>query len=184
MQSSTAGRNLPRTPLIIGAILISLLAIDSGIKTWELSQLINKIESSNREIVEIHTANDATTSQYLQNGALTRANWDLAETEYAKTAREYAPKVAATGAEVEHLFILPWHLKIKNAQNDYLKYSDAWVQFLNFETITDDELLWSSELRQNLRNAYVVFCATAPNAVPIIDFDGSTKKIAKICKRS
>jgi len=180
LQSSTVGRNWPRTPLIIGAILISLFAIDSGMKTWELSQLINKIESSEREMVKVITANDATRSQYWRNGAWT--DWDLVETEHAKTAREYAPKVSATGAEVEHLFILPWHLKNLNTQSDYLKHSDAWVQFLNFATITGDKFLWSQELDQNIRNTFTVFCATAPNAVPTIDFGGSAKRITKICE--
>jgi uncharacterized RDD family membrane protein YckC len=180
LQSSTVGRNLPRTPLIIGAILISLLAIDSGIKTWELSELINKIESSEREMVKVIAANNATRSQYSPNGS--RADWDLMETEYAKTAREYAPKVATTGAQVEHLFILPWHLKNLNTQSDFLKHSDAWVQSLNFEAITDDELLWSSELNQNITNTFTVFCATALNAVPTIDFGESAKRIVKICE--
>jgi uncharacterized RDD family membrane protein YckC len=177
LQSSTVGRNLPRTPLIIGAILISLLALDSGIKTWELSQLINKIESSEREMVGYGATLDARGSQFWKN-----SGFDLMETEIAKTAREYAPKVAATGAQVEHSFILPWHLKNLNTQSDYLKHSDAWVQSLNFESITGDKVLWSQELSQNITNTFTVFCATAPNAVPTIDFGGSAKRIVKICE--
>jgi len=105
-------------------------------------------------------------------------DWGAAGTELAiaQLAADSAPVISAYGAQIERIFVLPWHRAIILAKQDYLNHNDAWVKSLGADTVIDEKF-GDKQLSQEIRNTWEISKFSLPDAVPMLDLYSLENKI-------
>lgn len=98
------------------------------------------------------------------------------EVEVARLAQETAPVISAYGAQIERIYVLPWHRAIIRAKQDYLNHNDAWVKTLGADTVIDEKF-GDKRLSQEIRNTWEISKFSLPDAVPMLDLYSLESKI-------
>jgi hypothetical protein len=114
MNESSSKFQVSKKVIISAGLILGLIFIDFGIKTWEAVNLVTAVEKSEEEFLNFKTeVKDANLVKFL---SLTES-----------TAKE----TFVSGVSIERLRILPWHLALSDARDDYLKHNAAWYQRLS-----------------------------------------------------
>ena len=161
----------------VGALLtlISLFAIDLGLRTYEASQLVSKIEASEK-IMETYNADVKRISEA-----------DLArETKIrglVAIADKSASEIYVSGVAVERMTVLPWHKKLKTARSDYMQHSNAWYELTSNTKIgSGDELTINWGNGDDITPTFNLLKVTLPQAIPSPDFLDLQARVSEIVK--
>jgi hypothetical protein len=118
------------TALVLGGLVVC--GADWWIRNQELNSLVTRIEASERVLTDFNTSLDSAQSRVMTD--LTSFGPEQAKKNFNSTVLDYCSKSAipaiATGAEVAGTAILPRHTGIREAQDSYLKHSNAWKIYL------------------------------------------------------
>ena len=127
-------------PLVAGAVAFLItLGIGGAVGTdWltrniEMDRLVTAIVESEASmgVVQERTAAvfDQLEAEGLE-GTLADAQSEAATAELARIAVDGADSIGAAGREIAAINILPWHTKIKAAQEAYLLHNYAWQAYM------------------------------------------------------
>lgn len=112
--------------MAIGVLGLLAAGADWAARTWEMNQLVSRIEASEaamgaaqESIGAVPLADDASATQEAEAKDALRS---------ASAAGREA--VSATGDDVAALTFLPWHTEQIAAQGAYLAHNQAWVDYL------------------------------------------------------
>ena len=157
--------------LKIGIAAIILFLLDLGARNLELNNMVTQIQKSETQM-KSYIEDSARWYRLYGEGK----SFDSTEIEIARLASENAPLIAAYGAQVDSIYIFPWHRAIIRAKQDYLKHNDAWVNSLN-DRIVIDEKFGDKRLTQEIANTWEISKFSLPNAVPMLDLYSLESKI-------
>jgi hypothetical protein len=161
--------------LKVGIGLVVLFLFDQGARNLELNKMLAEIQKSE---VQMETRNADVEFWYGRFNSGYESFSDT-ELEIARIAGEYAPLIAAHGSEIENLFILPWHVAITRAKDDYLEHNDAWISALGAQRVIDQQFQ-DEELSQQIDNTFEIVRFTLPKAVPKLDLNSLQTKVEDI----
>jgi hypothetical protein len=161
-------------------VILGVFAVDQAVQGWEMRQLVSVVEYSESIMYEVIDENGKVTDVYYKSGEWT--DFDAAERAYSLTASKYSADLAAAGARVSRVSVLPWHTSIKAAKADYFKHNKAWLDTLKSEIEIGDDLLWDPEVKQDISNTWEIAQFSLPAAVPMLDLFGTSNRVEKILK--
>jgi hypothetical protein len=161
--------------LKIGIAAIILFLLDQGARNLELNSMVTKIQKSESQMINY---NEDVAYWYKLYSSEDKS-FDSTERQIARLAGENAPLIAAFGAQVESVYVFPWHRAIIRAKQDYLKHNDAWVSSLNERTVIDEKF-GDSRLSQEIDNTFEISKFSLPEAVPMLDVFSLEVKIKDI----
>lgn len=112
--------------MAIGVLGVFLAGADWAARTYEMNQLVTRIEGSEsamgaaqEAIGAVTLADDPTSEQKAK-----------AESELREASAAGGTAVAEAGQEVAALTFLPWHREQIAAQGAYMAHNQAWVDYL------------------------------------------------------
>lgn len=154
-----------------------LLLLDQGARNFELNNIVTKIQKS-ESLMEIYNEDAGVWYKRFSDG-----DWGAAGTELAiaQLAADSAPLIAAYGAQVDSVYVFPWHTSIIRAKKDYSAHNDAWVSALNADTVIDNKF-GDRQLSQEINNTFEIVRFSLPNAVPTLDLFSLRKKVDDIVR--
>jgi hypothetical protein len=161
--------------LKIGIAALILFLLDQGARNLELNSMVKKIQKSESQMVNV---NEDTAYWYKLFNDKARGVYDT-EVEVARIAQEAAPVISAYGAQIERIYVLPWHRAIIRAKHDYLNHNDAWVTSLSADTVIDEKF-GDERLSQEIRNTWEISKFSLPEAVPMLDLYSLQTKVEDI----
>jgi hypothetical protein len=161
-------------------IILGVFAVDQAVQGWEMRQLVSVVEASESIMYEVIDENGKVTDVYYKSGEW--SDFDAAERAYSLTAGKHSADLAAAGARVSRVSVLPWHTSIKAAKADYFKHNKAWLDTLKSEIEIGDDMLWDPEVKQDISNTWEIAKFSLPAAVPSLDFFGNGNRIEQILK--
>jgi hypothetical protein len=174
--------NLGNPKIFAVGVLVILLLLDFGIRTYEISKFLNAVGRSEKIMLDSIDKQNDIASKYWDRTLKHWNNPDLVDQLTASNALEASPKLASVKTQISRLSIMPWHKKINFARADYLDHQQAWIDQYTYESNGYDEQLTSPEIGSKISNTFSVFCDSAPNAVPYLDLIGAQAKITEFCK--
>lgn len=152
-----------------------LFLLYQGARNLEFNKMLTEIQKSEIQM-EARNANVEFWYERFNSGL---ESFTATELEIARIAGKYAPLISAHGSEIESLFILPWHLAIIRAKDDYLEHDDAWISSLGAQKVIDQQFQ-DEQLSQQIDNTFEIVKFTLPKAVPKLDLNLLQTKVENI----
>lgn len=154
--------------IILALLLVLLLfGTDQVIQNFEMSKILKNIERSEKAMLASIRDERAIKREHW-NGT-TWDNFAYVERLYSASAKENSGEIYVSGQEINRLRLMPWHIDIKNAKNDYLKHNQAWTNYLETVAEIDGEQLWSESDSQAISNTWDLLQVSLPKAIPLFD---------------
>jgi hypothetical protein len=163
--------------LKIGIAAIILFLLDQGARNLELNSMVTKIQKSESQMENFKEDVGFWYERFVDGNSTANAT----EVNIARLAGDSAPFIAAYGAQVDSVFVLPWHASIIRAKKDYLAHNDAWVNSLNADTVIDEEFV-DKQLSQQISNTFEIVRFSLPEAVPTLDLYSLQIKVEDIIR--
>lgn len=157
--------------------VVVLLLLDQGARNFELNNMVTQIQKSESQM---NSFNEGAGYWYKLYADGDYEAGD-SEREVAQLAGEKAPLISAYGAQVDSVYVFPWHNSIIRAKKDYLAHNDAWVSSLNADTVIDRKF-GDRQLSQEISNTFEIVRFSLPNAVPTLDLLSLRKKVDDIVR--
>ena len=112
--------------MMLGVLGLLAAGVDWAVRTWEMNQLVSRIEVSEAAMGAAQAAiGDVTLADDATAAAKAEARRELSSASAAG-----GDAVAAAGEGVAELTFLPWHEQQIAAQGAYLAHNQAWVDYL------------------------------------------------------
>lgn len=148
------------------------MLLDQGARNFELNKMVIQIQNSETQMLTFKEDAGVWYKRFA-DGDYEAGNSERA---IAKLAGENAPFIAAYGAQVDSVYVLPWHTSIIRAKKDYLAHNDAWVSALNADTVIDNKF-GDRQLSQEISNTFEIVRFSLPNSVPMLDLYSLESKV-------
>ena len=115
---------------------------DLTARTVEMDRLLTAVEASESAM---KTAQDQVTAamEPYASGSMTDAQRLKLQAELKRIAAEGQAAIGAAGQDVGAVQMLPWHSRILDAQQAYLRHNAAWVAYMTAAADQPDE--WFAE---------------------------------------
>lgn len=124
-------------PVLLGGLAFALVltslgaaAVDWFTRNTEMNRLVTAIEASEAEMGWTQDHIGMVFEETEGKGQLTdeqRAEVDAALKDIVAEGRE---RIAAAGADVAQVQVLPWHTEILRAQTAYVRHNEAWQEYM------------------------------------------------------
>lgn len=171
----TAESNKALKALGVLLALIALIAIDLGLRTYEASQLVSKIEAS-ENIMKAYNAD----VKRISEADIAR---EIKIRGLVNIADKSASEIYVSGVAVERMTVLPWHKKLKTARSDYMQHSNAWYEYTSNTKIgSGDELRINWGNGDDINPTFNLLKVTLPQAIPSPDFLDLQARVTEIVK--
>jgi hypothetical protein len=184
----------PRALVIISLVVVALIIVDWYVRNRELDQLLDAVEQSEHSMVDARHSLESVESDWstalAAHGCTSQApsyecqqyvNGEAATIRAAMSAASASAgsSVRQTGAEVEHVGILPWHGALKDARAAYVDHSDAWYR--HYMRVSDD-LTQLNDPRDlaDINSTFSIAHARFLDAIPVAPLFDANSRIAKI----
>lgn len=133
-----SGRRRVKIPVVVAGVvfLLVLSVMDWWQSTREMRALLAAAADSEAAMVTgmatidqtVRDSRYARLGEYASQSQKDQAMYLLREEMSSDSATALA-QIQATGAEVENVFVLPWHVSLRDAKDAYLAHSNAWVAY-------------------------------------------------------
>lgn len=146
---------------IAAVLVLGLMLIDFGLRTWEAVNLYTAVEKSEAVFLEFN-----------------RASKDAELVKYLSLTQSTSQDAYVAGVAIERLTILPWHTALKNARTDYLEHNAAWYERLSTTRVEGDRVV--SEGREDISPTWLQAKASLPDSIPAPDIFSLSERVEKI----
>ena len=157
-------------PILLGGLAFAVVltslgvaAVDWFTRNAEMNRLVTAIEASEAEMGWTQDHIGLVFEENEGEGELTdeqRAEVDAALTAIAAEGRE---RIAAAGADVAQVQVLPWHTEILRAQTAYVRHNEAWQEYMWLAEQDPSQL---TAEQPEVNDTFVAAEAPLTNAVP------------------
>jgi hypothetical protein len=97
----------------------------------------------------------------------------------SNAAGSAAASVQVAGAEVEDVWILPWHLQAKRARAAYLEHNAAWVKYLRAVSAKPEKMR-DRVLLADISATFKIASRRLQDAIPVFSLHNSENRIKAI----
>lgn len=156
-----SGDGFVKKAVISVVIVLGLILIDFGLKTWEAVNLYTAVEKSEAILLDFN-----------------RVSKDAALDKYLDLTQVTAEEAYVSGVAIERLVILPWHTALKNARDDYLEHNDAWYERLSTTRIEGDRVV--SDGREDISPTWQQAKSSLPASIPSPDVLSLSERVEDI----
>ena len=122
---------------LLGAAVFVLIAVpgfalvaDWSLRNAEMNALITHVESSEDAMGTVSGEFDATFSDYASLGQLTSQERSQLDSDVQGIAADGHDSVKTAGDAIAGVVVLPWHTRIIQAKQAYLRHNMAWQDYL------------------------------------------------------